>query len=174
MSSHVMTLHSLLGLKYECLENQMQWSMQVISFTLLSNTQLTRFQALPFASVSPSVLIKSGLEGDISSIFPLFAVVFTFHILKTKSICQNLGRGLFPKLTAGSQTLLQRCSAASHWDAHLCPSPAGRVVLGSVGQVYIKVSTKAPRGWYGACRGGFSTVVPLSAKLHPLTSEMLE
>lgn len=33
---------------------------------LLSNTQLARFQALPFASVSPSVLMKSCLEGDIS------------------------------------------------------------------------------------------------------------
>lgn len=53
----------------------------------------------------------------------------------------------------------------------LCPSPAGRVMLGSTGRVQITVSTEAPRGWYRACRGGFSTMVSLSAQLLPLTSE---
>lgn len=108
------------------LENRMQWSMQVMARSLphmlLSNTQLDRFQALPFASVSPSVLMKFCLEGDISWMFPLLALLFAFHILKNKKQTskQNLARGFFPKLPAMSQTLPERRSAASHWGAHLC------------------------------------------------------
>lgn len=80
--------------------------------------------------------------------FPLLALLFAFHILKNKKQTskQNFARAFFPKLPAVSQILLQRCSAASHWGAHLRDPPAGRAASGSVHQVDMEVSMEAPQG----------------------------
>lgn len=52
------------------------------SLMLLGSSKLDGFQALLFASVSPSVLMNSCLEGNISCMFYLLALLFAFHILK--------------------------------------------------------------------------------------------
>lgn len=52
------------------------------SLMLLGSSKLDGFQALLFASVSPSVLMNSCLEGNISWMFYLLALLFAFHILK--------------------------------------------------------------------------------------------
>lgn len=137
----------------------MQCSTQVISLScshmLLSNTQLARFQALPFASVSPSVLTKSCLEGDISQTFPLLDLLFAFCILKNKKQTskQNLARGFFPSKTSccvpGPPAEMFCCFPLGC--PHLCPPPAGRAALGSVRWVSMEVSTS---GQYGGQYGG--------------------
>lgn len=71
-------------------------------------------QALPFAWVSPSVLL-SCLEGDISWTSSLLAQSFAFHIPKTKKQAskRNLARGFFQTFLLCSRPSPRDVSAAS-------------------------------------------------------------